>query len=141
MGLPYFYRRSSPNGSQLNFAACWEVNQICKPMFKMWRSLANNWDQNCLFWTGFDNFIKSTSQLSRKYLEKETWERTTALGTARQKVSTFSQSFMNFNPQSGKNSTCILSTLQKFCILHLCQHLHMKVTERESIRTLLDDEG
>ena len=55
--------------SQPNFVTCWEVSQIRKYTFRIWRiPSAKRGAQNCLFLDGF----KTTVHLKRRYLENET---------------------------------------------------------------------
>ena len=47
---------------------------------------------------------------------------------------TSSQKVMNFGPQTASNSTCILPTLRKFCILLHFQALQTEISKRNSTK-------
>ena len=81
------------------------------------------------FWT--------TSQLKGKfnglYLRNETWYRQSVKCVDNYEVSpALCQNVTNFGPQTASNSTCILPTLCKFCILLHCQASQMEISKRNS---------
>ena len=88
-------------------------------------------DPKPLFWT--------TSQLNGKfnglYLLKETRYRQSVKCVDNYKVSpTSSQNVVNFGPQTATNSTCILPTLCKLCILLHWQASQTEISKRNSTK-------
>ena len=56
------------------------------------------------------------------HLRNETWYRQSVMCIENYKgCATLSQNVMNFGPQTASNSTAILPTIRKFCILLYCQ--------------------
>ena len=115
---------SSLNGTQPKSVTCSEVTAIWKRMSKI---------------CGFPSRYKfgaikppfgPTSQLNGNfnglYLRNETWHRQSLKCVDNYKgYATWSQNVINFGPQRASNSTCILPTLRKFCILLHCQALQV----------------
>ena len=86
-----------------------------------------------------NHLLWPTSQLNGKinglYLRNETWHRQSVKCVDNYKgSSTSSRNVMNFGPQTASNSTCILPTLRKFCILFHCQASHTEISTHNSTR-------
>ena len=102
------------------------------------KRISNIWDipssyksvtQNHLLWT--------TAQLNANfnglYLRKETRQSVKCVDNYKMS-STSSQNVVNFGPQTASNSTCILPTLRKFCIMFRCHASQPEISKRNSTK-------